>query len=765
MALIPSVLERVRGNEHPGLQLDKYSNPRSIHNSEDQSGAKTNLLRVAGLRGDQTLLNQTSKVRELAFQTPGTICFRAKTISPLALHLSRATVFENAGCCLHPIHGFAYLPGTGLKGLARSYAETVWLASQTDRTAAWKKIEDVFGWASTKERMKAIKDDSHPAAIRKNSKGSELSSCSGSVVFHDAWPTEWPTLEVDIVNNHHRKYYAGDGPPGDWENPNIVYFLSIKSNQCFEFALSPVRASHSEELLSLSETWLTNGLKTLGIGAKTNAGYGRLVRLEGYDYRAHNSPSISESSHQLELTTPGFFAGATQRAGDCNLRASSIRGHLRWWWRAMLSGFAETETIRGLEGLFWGNTKTGGAISVHVVPQSNSNCQMLQIRDRYNIDRTFASQHGLRSGQRGQTPGLLYASYGMDERNGSRFFMEPGATWKIFLAAKNIAPCEQTKKKSVSSATVLKHAQAALFLLCRYGGVGAKCGKGFGSLNFSNEALDEGIIHAVRSESCELGVNKNFNERLVESASLELATRQGVLEIDTNWNDCWFGLHEFGESYRDLAQSLKHDKRKQGLGLPRKIHGPQRNPMGHQTRDRHSPPLQLRGAGNIDRHISPFRVHFCKGAQGLSVRIIAFPSSKLPDLASHKLFLNHAKSFINEQLIQRKEAAPYNHKAHRQPSMQKSSKNQQPPAKPQKVVSSKNLGPGEPEVLRRLKTINPNDLIGQISNLVEQADNTLNDPKQKRAFYQIAIQKLSPKTLKKKQDKAWCKKLSEWGQL
>ena len=31
----------------------------------------------------------------------------------------------------------------------------------------------------------------------------------GSIVFHDAWPTSWPRLIVDIVNNHHPSYYRG----------------------------------------------------------------------------------------------------------------------------------------------------------------------------------------------------------------------------------------------------------------------------------------------------------------------------------------------------------------------------------------------------------------------------------------------------------------------------------------------------------------------------------------------------------------------------
>src|SRR5207248_7881050 len=50
------------------------------------------------------------------------------TAGPLTLHLSRASALENAGLCLHRVYGFAYLPGTGLKGTARAYAAQVWPA-------------------------------------------------------------------------------------------------------------------------------------------------------------------------------------------------------------------------------------------------------------------------------------------------------------------------------------------------------------------------------------------------------------------------------------------------------------------------------------------------------------------------------------------------------------------------------------------------------------------------------------------------------------
>ena len=171
-----------------------------------------------------------------------------KTSGSLAIHLARASATENAGICLHPIYGFAYLPGTGLKGLARAFAETVWKPKETDQKAAGNEIARVFGTASKE------------------------ASASGTIVFHDAWPTSWPTLIVDIVNNHHKNYYEGKDAPGDWESPEMAYFLAVAKGQEFSFALAKRRNGVLPADLKLAEEWLDGGLTHLGFGAKTAAG-------------------------------------------------------------------------------------------------------------------------------------------------------------------------------------------------------------------------------------------------------------------------------------------------------------------------------------------------------------------------------------------------------------------------------------------------------------------------------------------------------------
>ena len=109
---------------HPGLQLDKFSRPGSQEVQRDA------VERVCVAVGDPELLASLSHRRDKFLIRAGAKRFRAVTAGPLTLHLARTSGLENAGIHLHPVYGFACLPGSGLKGMARAYAETVWLGDQ-----------------------------------------------------------------------------------------------------------------------------------------------------------------------------------------------------------------------------------------------------------------------------------------------------------------------------------------------------------------------------------------------------------------------------------------------------------------------------------------------------------------------------------------------------------------------------------------------------------------------------------------------------------
>ncbi|MFO8072230.1 MAG: type III-B CRISPR module RAMP protein Cmr6 [Polyangia bacterium] len=437
---------------NPGLQLDKLS--RVGHGKqEDQKRA---IESVARLRGDPDLLAELSKRREAALEHAAR--FQAKTAGPLTLHLSRASSLENAGICLHPIYGFAYLPGSGLKGMARAYAETIWLAGQQDKAAAWQRIEQVFGWAPGSDILeKGKKKPWKPEEAIDHGKDDRASA--GNIVFHDAWPTSWPKLHVDIVNNHHGKYYQGDDAPGDWEDPVPVYFLAVNKGTEFDFAVTKRRFDVDDSLLALAREWLTGALVHLGAGAKTASGYGY--------FKTENSTSLLPIAHSFEakimITSPCFLGGADNSHLDpsCALKPASLKGSLRFWWRA-IHGDLGLGDLKKREGEVFGSTTTGQGLQLQVLSSDS---------------RTVSA--GQDSGKGGSPLG--YLGYGpitynkqQKKNTSNRECIGPGSSFFVRLTHRN--------------RNDLHEAVRALWVLGALGGLGARMRRGWGSVLVEPEA-------------------------------------------------------------------------------------------------------------------------------------------------------------------------------------------------------------------------------------------------------------------------------------
>jgi len=187
----------------------------------------------------QSLKNSNWQVEHLEMMTD----------TRLILGLGGTSVIET-GITLHPLYGFPYLPASGLKGLARAYAEIVYNASRDELLA-------IFGSES--------KD---MADVANNQQG--------KVFFMDGLPTEFPELDLDIMNPHYSEYYQGDKPPADYLNPVPVTFLAVAPGQRFSFGIY----SKDAELLNKAKVWLVGGVTELGAGGKTNVDYGYFKECE-----------------------------------------------------------------------------------------------------------------------------------------------------------------------------------------------------------------------------------------------------------------------------------------------------------------------------------------------------------------------------------------------------------------------------------------------------------------------------------------------------
>ncbi len=176
--------------------------------------------------------------------------FEAKltTRSRLVVGLGNPNPSEN-GLTFHHVYGFPMIPASAQKGLCAHYAKDFEGKTETDPA-----YQEIFGDKTQK----------------------------GSVIFLDAFPllvnNSLPEglVDLDIMNPHYQEYYSSKGgtPPADYLSPNPILFLAVGSGVPFQFTLMAPR--NYKSLLDIAGSWLKSALEIMGIGGKTQVGYGRL---------------------------------------------------------------------------------------------------------------------------------------------------------------------------------------------------------------------------------------------------------------------------------------------------------------------------------------------------------------------------------------------------------------------------------------------------------------------------------------------------------
>jgi CRISPR-associated protein Cmr6 len=219
---------------------------------------------IRSLPSDQRLMRAYRRRWQQVVDDAGAITFIAQTAARFVTGLGRNSPLE-VGFTFHRLHGFPIIPGSGLKGLARAYAQLVKGYGEDDPDFC-----SIFGWgpedASAPESPEAGEDAE-----------TKTSGAAGQAIFFDAIPADdRPGLDIDIMNPHYPRYYQDDEPPADWQSPVPVPFLTVAHRTNFLFAVG-WRGTADPHLHQLAVDWLQGGLRELGAGAKTTAGYGYWV--------------------------------------------------------------------------------------------------------------------------------------------------------------------------------------------------------------------------------------------------------------------------------------------------------------------------------------------------------------------------------------------------------------------------------------------------------------------------------------------------------
>jgi CRISPR-associated protein Cmr6 len=192
------------------------------------------------------------------------------------------------GLMLHPLYGVPYWPGSGIKGLMRAHALTLWNHVPDAGFMRWmfgegdldpdKLIASRDGHANGGASDGARDGAPEPDPFREGT--------AGQLVVFDALPVDGGKLDLDVMTPHHGAWYGArqdsastlsEHAPGDWQSPNPITFVTVAEDSVFQLGLA-WRDSHERAAwLDIARKLLFDALEVSGGGAKTGAGYGRFV--------------------------------------------------------------------------------------------------------------------------------------------------------------------------------------------------------------------------------------------------------------------------------------------------------------------------------------------------------------------------------------------------------------------------------------------------------------------------------------------------------
>jgi CRISPR-associated protein Cmr6 len=203
--------------------------------------------------------------KEMLGLVPDMLIRDYEATTPIACGLGNETVHEN-GLSLNRLYGVPFIPGSSLKGvMKRAAAEMLSLSG---------RVED--HWFKPQEDEATIlakaPSELHDGLVQLLAMFGSQDRMGALSVF-DAWmsPSTGKPFRVDTVTVHHQGYYQGkQNLPLDSDEPNPVAFLSVRAGCRFTCVVQLPNESWQDPITQL----LDHALTCVGIGSKTNSGYG-----------------------------------------------------------------------------------------------------------------------------------------------------------------------------------------------------------------------------------------------------------------------------------------------------------------------------------------------------------------------------------------------------------------------------------------------------------------------------------------------------------
>lgn len=283
---------------------------------------------------------------------------------------------------------------------------------------------------------------------------------------------------------------------------------------------------------------------------------------------------LSSTILNCELLTPAFIGGSDARSAE--LRVPSIKGALRFWWRAFHGDLPINKLKESEAEIFGGTGKRHGQSQV-IISMGNSCLQSSMTNFPFHPITVHKNN---RSFKINILEYLAYGTYEWKKGKGNEFireYLEPG-TFQLKLLYSN---------------QYWHDIKTAFTLLANFGGLGSRSRNGFGSFTIKGSQFNSDPVSLLNS------IDKPSGKMAYTALSTSLKLYR-TRERHPTWDGA---LAEIGKIYRSARSSLQSNEKRKYVAAP------------------------LSGKKFIERRAKPYFMHIAKVNSEFEGRLLFLPAA------------------------------------------------------------------------------------------------------------------------------------------
>jgi CRISPR-associated protein Cmr1 len=331
-----------------------------------------------------------------------------------------------------------------------------------------------------------------------------------------------------------------------------------------------------------------------------------------------NGEEIIRETREYELITPLFGGGAeTKKADEVSvIRATEIRGHLRFWWRATRGGQfnGDVEKMKETEDAIFGSTERSSALQIEVILEADY--EKREEDNSRNSEPAFTvEKYYKRNPRNGREEEKFkvndsdkiapYAAFPLlpdqHQRKIDQWESEKikvNATFKIDVSYPKELKILDEKGNIVRKIDSSKEIRSAFWAWEMFGGIGARTRRGFGALKLLNHEINGGAQPIDYFESSDK-LRDKAKEFISDGSApkgvphLKKDLRFACIDFDVDAIEIWKDLLEGYKSFRQQREGTKRSKWNEPEAI-RKITGQRLNIKDRDTKEtiKHHQPIQ-----------------------------------------------------------------------------------------------------------------------------------------------------------------------------